>query len=99
MLVTLVSFSKSTHTDFFRRPFLLISLTSLLLPSTEVINLEFYLFAYSAVRSRLPKAETKNQTLINNFTAGTIGGTVGTILNVSVFFVSLGLVTTSLFNI
>ncbi|KAJ3414585.1 hypothetical protein HDV05_006324 [Chytridiales sp. JEL 0842] len=40
-----------------------------------------YFGVIHAVRSRLPKAETKNQQLLNNFTAGTIGGTVGTILN------------------
>ncbi|CAG8525433.1 7226_t:CDS:1 [Acaulospora morrowiae] len=33
------------------------------------------------VRKRLPKAENKQQQLRNNFIAGSIGGTVGTILN------------------
>lgn len=33
------------------------------------------------VKSVLPKAKSKNETMINNFAAGTIGGTFGTILN------------------
>ena len=33
------------------------------------------------VRQALPKAETSSQELLNNFVAGTIGGTFGTILN------------------
>jgi solute carrier family 25 (mitochondrial 2-oxodicarboxylate transporter), member 21 len=33
------------------------------------------------VRANLPKAKSKNEVMFNNFLAGTIGGTVGTILN------------------
>ncbi|KAJ1548107.1 hypothetical protein HK405_004201 [Cladochytrium tenue] len=40
-----------------------------------------YFGVIQAVRSRLPKANTRNEKLTNNFIAGTIGGTVGTILN------------------
>ncbi|KAJ3115490.1 hypothetical protein HDU96_000586 [Phlyctochytrium bullatum] len=40
-----------------------------------------YFGVIQAVRARLPKAETQNGVLLNNFVAGSIGGTVGTILN------------------
>lgn len=33
------------------------------------------------VRSLLPKAETKQGQIVNDITAGSIGGTIGTILN------------------
>lgn len=33
------------------------------------------------IKDKLPKAETKNEQLLNNFVAGTFGGTFGTILN------------------
>ncbi|KAJ3332245.1 hypothetical protein HDU76_000836 [Blyttiomyces sp. JEL0837] len=40
-----------------------------------------YFGVIQAVRTNLPKANTKNEKLMNNFIAGSIGGTVGTILN------------------
>ncbi|KAJ3276424.1 hypothetical protein HDV01_005047 [Terramyces sp. JEL0728] len=40
-----------------------------------------YFGVISFVRASLPKAESKQGKLLNNFVAGTIGGTVGTILN------------------
>ncbi|KAI9209839.1 mitochondrial carrier domain-containing protein [Polychytrium aggregatum] len=40
-----------------------------------------YFGCISTIRQLLPKAETKQGTLANNFIAGTIGGTIGTILN------------------
>ncbi|KAJ3321546.1 hypothetical protein HDV06_004082 [Boothiomyces sp. JEL0866] len=40
-----------------------------------------YFGVISFVRAALPKAESKQGKLLNNFVAGTIGGTVGTILN------------------
>ncbi|KAJ3188067.1 hypothetical protein HK101_009237, partial [Irineochytrium annulatum] len=40
-----------------------------------------YFGVIQAVRQRLPKAETSNGVLMNNFIAGVIGGTTGTILN------------------
>ncbi|KAJ3313849.1 hypothetical protein HDV04_001410 [Boothiomyces sp. JEL0838] len=40
-----------------------------------------YFGVISFVRAALPKADSKQGKLLNNFIAGTIGGTVGTILN------------------
>jgi solute carrier family 25 2-oxodicarboxylate transporter 21 len=40
-----------------------------------------YFGIISFVRDALPKAKSKEGTLLNNFVAGTIGGTFGTILN------------------
>ncbi|KAI9354546.1 mitochondrial carrier domain-containing protein [Zopfochytrium polystomum] len=40
-----------------------------------------YFGVIHAVKANLPKAKTKNEQLWNNFLAGAIGGTVGTILN------------------
>ncbi|TPX30313.1 hypothetical protein SmJEL517_g06102 [Synchytrium microbalum] len=40
-----------------------------------------YFGSINYVRGLLPKAESKQGTLVNNFVAGSIGGTIGTILN------------------
>ncbi|KAJ3287840.1 hypothetical protein HK104_008432 [Borealophlyctis nickersoniae] len=40
-----------------------------------------YFGSISAIRAALPKPETKKGTLLNNFMAGSIGGTLGTLLN------------------
>jgi solute carrier family 25 (mitochondrial 2-oxodicarboxylate transporter), member 21 len=40
-----------------------------------------YFGCIHSVRAQLPKATTKQGELTNNFIAGTVGGTVGTLLN------------------
>lgn len=40
-----------------------------------------YFGSISLIRSALPPAKTKEAVLLNNFVAGCIGGTIGTILN------------------
>ncbi|KAI8907198.1 mitochondrial carrier domain-containing protein [Gorgonomyces haynaldii] len=40
-----------------------------------------YFGSISAIRAAMPKATTKEGTLFNNFIAGALGGTIGTILN------------------
>ncbi|KAJ3209438.1 hypothetical protein HDU67_006197 [Dinochytrium kinnereticum] len=40
-----------------------------------------YFGVIQAIRAKLPKAKTQNEVLLNNFVAGSLGGTVGTILN------------------
>ncbi len=40
-----------------------------------------YFGVIHSVKAQLPKPETKQGELVNNLTAGTIGGTFGTVLN------------------
>jgi solute carrier family 25 2-oxodicarboxylate transporter 21 len=45
-----------------------------------------YFGCIHSVRSKLPKATTKQAELTNNFVAGAIGGTVGTLINTPFVF-------------
>jgi solute carrier family 25 2-oxodicarboxylate transporter 21 len=48
------------------------------------LTFQRYFASISTVRGILPKAQSKEGTLLNNFVAGSIGGTLGTILNTPV---------------
>ncbi len=54
----------------------------------ESLHLDVFLLSRT-VKDILPEAETKQGVLMKNFVAGTIGGTFGTILNVSLVYTTL----------